>query len=496
MHLFTLTPPQRESLYREVMELFRLFCLQEFQTLLYPYQMRVASAILHSLLVDRKDVFVKLPRQTGKTEIVTLVLKFLMVFLLHLLGQPLMSAIASPNGEQAKTDVDRLKKSILHLKNRYGLEDRENNTQTIRAYRNDVLHAEMFKFSLAPTTSNESKTLNLLVIEEAHKINDQKRRDELDSMLVSTNGFTVFIGVGCTRLCDFKRGCDGHLPGVAVVVSPEEVIRDRRAMYEQTGDPIHLNYEHKFTSDLAKYGRNNPEIRRNYFLEDTVEEGNFIARSRLLTCARPAGTLIAVDKLFVGIDWARRSDHTWLTLVNVKNDVVDWFKYPHVTYPEQVAMMKADLEAPRKRLVPDGLGGSREDTFTYLSRVLGGRGDATGGAGDAPNEILQLESGLPVGEDWFFTFTTQSKNDLYVEFENALFKDEGDALRLSYPADHALAAEFEDQMTALVREYLREGEYLSVHHPVEPGALDDAPDSTALAVFAASKGFAGEIMFV
>ncbi|MDB5308283.1 MAG: hypothetical protein JWO38_2485 [Gemmataceae bacterium] len=114
----------------------------------------------------------KISRQAGKTEIVTLVLKFLMVFLLHLLGQPLMSAIASPNGEQAKTDIDRLKKSILHLKNRYGLEDRENNTQTIRAFRRDALHAELFKFSLAPTTSNESKTLNLLVIEESHKIND------------------------------------------------------------------------------------------------------------------------------------------------------------------------------------------------------------------------------------------------------------------------------------------------------------------------------------
>ena len=81
-------------------------------------------------------------------------------------------------------------------------------------------------------------------------------------------------------------------------------------------------------------------------------------------------------------------------------------------------------------------------------------------------------------------------------FENTLFKDEGDPFRLSYPADHALTALFEDQMTALVREYLREGEYLSVRHPDGPGALDDAPDSTALAVFAASKWFSGAILSV
>lgn len=39
MHLLSLTLPQRESLYQEVLELFRLFCLQEFQTILYSYQL-------------------------------------------------------------------------------------------------------------------------------------------------------------------------------------------------------------------------------------------------------------------------------------------------------------------------------------------------------------------------------------------------------------------------------------------------------------------------
>lgn len=44
--------------------------------------------------------------------------------------------------------------------------------------------------------------------------------------------------------------------------------------------------------------------------------------------------------------------------------------------------------------------------------------------------------------------------------------------------------------------YLREGEYPSVHHPDEPGALDDAPNSMALAVFCGGEEFSGEILFV
>lgn len=154
MRLHELGPPQREVLLEETLRLFLLVCRQEFQTVLYPYQIRVARALLRSLLVSRADVFIKIARQSGKTEAVTLVLKFLMVFLLHLRGRPLMAGIASPNGEQAKTDVDRLKKSILHLNLRWGLEDRENNAQTIRAYRHDRLHCETYMFSLAPTTSS------------------------------------------------------------------------------------------------------------------------------------------------------------------------------------------------------------------------------------------------------------------------------------------------------------------------------------------------------
>lgn len=102
---------------------------------------------------------------------------------------------------------------------------------------------------------------------------------------------------------------------------------------------------------------------------------------------------------------------------------------------------------------------------------------------------------LPVGDESHVKFTLQSKNDLYQTFEDALFRDEDDELRFSYLGDHRLAAEFEEQMTALVREYKGDGEYLSVHHPDVPGARDDGPDATALMLTAATTGGIGEILF-
>ena len=83
---------------------------------------------------------------------------------------------------------------------------------------------------------------------------------------------------------------------------------------------------------------------------------------------------------------------------------------------------------------------------------------------------------------------------MYTKWEQAIFKDPGDSMRFSYPADHPLAPAFEEQTTKLVREYKGDGEYLSVHHLDELGGRDDYPDSTVLMVMAASAGSIGEIL--
>lgn len=363
----------------------------------------------------------------------------------------------------------------------------------MRAFRFERLVAEIFKFSLAPTTSNESKTLNVSIIEEAHKADDLKRSDEIDPMLASTGGFSIFIGVSCTRMCDFKRGCDGDLPGLAIIVPVDEVIADRRAKYEQTHDAKHLQYEHSFARELKKNGRDNPEIRRNFFLEDMVEEGNFVSRERLLSCARGGDIIVPFDSLLLGLDWGRVSDRTISTIGNDRNDVLEWFAYPKTRYEEQIKLLIADLKRPRKwKKIVDGK--VVEEEIEYFSRIVGVAGDATD-MGDFPMEFLQSHSGLPVGQESLVKFTLQSKHEMYSKWEAALFRDAGDPMRFSCPADHPLTATFEEQTTRLLREYKGDGEYLSVHHPDKPDARDDFPDSTALMVTKAATGKIGEILF-
>ncbi|WP_254511425.1 hypothetical protein [Anatilimnocola floriformis] len=85
-------------------------------------------------------------------------------------------------------------------------------------------------------------------------------------------------------------------------------------------------------------------------------------------------------------------------------------------------------------------------------------------------------------------YTLPSKYKMYLNFQAALYREPDDPLRFSYPADHPLPTEFEEQMTALVREYKGNGKFLSVHHPDTPGRLQGAHDATALCLMGAAKG--------
>jgi hypothetical protein len=491
---------ERKKVLRRTQRAFVVWCKQEFDVDLYDYQLEIAYWVFFALLVEPIDIALALSRQSGKTEIVTLLVRFLIIFFRLLTGDPLMCGFASPKGEQAKTSLDRIKKSVGQMRDRWQVEDREFNAATVRAYRHDVLHAEIFRFSLAPTTSNESKTLNLLIVDEAHLADDAKRSNELDPMLSSTSGITIHIGVGAVRQCDFKKIKDGLVPGTkAIVVPVDKVIADRRKKFEQTGDVRHLAYEKAFERELRKKGKANPEIRRNYLLHDTVEEGNFISRERFLTCGRrewqrKGGLLIPVEDLTFSIDWARTSDYTWCGLTTRQNDLLWMGKYPHVRYEEQMAMFMTDLKMERtclKRL-PDG--SEVEEAFTYFDRIGSVRGDSTG-IGDFPTEYLRDHSGLPMGDESQVKFTPQSKNEMYTLFEAALFREEGEPDRFSYWAEDPLAAELEEQMSILLREYKTDAELLSPHAPEEAGAHDDACTMCALGCLGAATGKIGELLF-
>jgi len=76
-------------------------------------------------------------------------------------------------------------------------------------------------------------------VEEAHLADDGKRSNELDPMLASTGGVTWMIGVGCVRLCDFKRGCDVDQSAASTLVDHVGMIDSAHLSQEASRDGPH-----------------------------------------------------------------------------------------------------------------------------------------------------------------------------------------------------------------------------------------------------------------
>ena len=60
--------------------------------------------------------------------------------------------------------------------------------------------------------------------------------------------------------------------------------------------------------------------------------------------------------------------------------------------------------------------------------------------------LLQFHDPLPQRRLSLGAFLLQFHDPPKRHFESALYREPGDSLRFSYPADHALAAEFEEQV--------------------------------------------------
>src|SRR4051812_45649981 len=110
------------------------------------------------------------------------------------------------------------------------------------------------------------------------------------------------------------------------------------------------------------------------------------------------------------------SDSTWAVIGNDHNDVIDFLKLPHVPYEQQIELLNAWLAQKRLETREDG----SQVEFTYEQRINAVRGDSTG-QGDMPMEYLQSHTRLPVGQESHVKFTLQSKNEMYLNFESAIY---------------------------------------------------------------------------
>lgn len=461
-------------------------------------------------------------RQSGKTTSIVHVVESIMLFVTKLFGIPIEVGIFAPQKEQANTDFKRLKNALTKSRKDLNVIDHDANRQAKEESNAKTITlgngSSCYIFPVTTTSKPESKTLHVIVIEEAQDINDQIVDEDILPMGTATNAVVIKVGTAGDHKCVFYRDIQ---KGRAYVMTYPEIAADRRRMFEMTGDATHLVYEQNVKQKIKTHGINSPEIQKPYFNVWQLAGGHFID-SHLLLAGRVQQNFEdpKADPVFLEYrEWLKGGRRSLLDRdeyakshqlePSVYDQYRAWTEHDHyfgidtAKSTDQTILKIGRMINGRLRVVRS-VGGMRgtnyEDQFETLAaelqyfKIAAGSIDSTG-QGDFMPDKFERHTPYKV---YRLKFSRMSKDiiykSLYQKMANGTFEYCWQDIT-EFPVDSAnigpidaehftaaSAEEFEDEFIDLEKRYV--GELMVVSHPDEAGAHDDHPDSTALMNYA------------
>lgn len=465
----------------------------------YAYQDRIVKAILEGIEASRNGeaitIPIELPRQSGKTTTIVDLCEFLLVAYRHFYGEPLPIGIFAPQREQATTDFDRLKTQYgeigpLGFSTR-AMTDADTrmpekwNSKTIRLYNGGRFHGEAYIFPISKTSNPESKTLGVIVIEEAQQVDDEKMKRSVFPMGASTNAPRIMVGTAGTHLCEFKRQLETNPRAIRITL--EEVFNDRRRVAEITGDPSHLQYQRFVEHEIAEYGADSDYIKTQYRGIWVIGTGQFCTAEQLDAMEDDEYRMPGKSErpCYVGIDIAKSPDQTVVKVIadsdeegeleegdsRLKSDIVGSLELRGENYEDQFEII-TDFLAPKwEEYEEDGKAKKRLVSGFPDVRAIG---FDTTGQGDFMPDKFERHTDYQIVRVPF----SQSMKD--VLYKNLLQIIHRKMTRIP-AADKSSKSYIEMRSECLNLEKEWKGRFLSVHHPDDANAHDDHPDAWAIA---------------
>ena len=449
----------------------------------YKYQDEISDKILMALVQNlriTKDALeaeikklelveqpIEISRQAGKTTAVVYTVEFILIYLSKLFNRRIAVGVFAPQIEQAKTDFDRLKEALMRSNPLFTVEEdsedqkhfkEQNNSKTI------VLNngSSAYIFPVTPTSKPESKTLDLMIFEESQDLDDRIVKEQIWPMGASTNAPRVYIGTAGTKICHFLKIGRGSN---AIKLYFEDIAKERRELYELTGDARHLIYEQTIRQEIEKVGVDSDEIQRPYFGKWLIGTGQFVTEEDLdkMVTDRKITFRFSKTGCFAGIDTAKHPDSTVVTILRYnaelkKKEVLNWLELHGDNYQDQFDHIKFFLS------------NYRIDAIAIDST---GQGDFMPDMFERHTQWKDENSGL-----YRVKFSAVSKDNIYKNLKVSIKE-----FLTTLPILSTKQGEkFRQQMLDLQQEY--KGQLLSVKHPDDDKAHDDYPDSWALAEWA------------
>lgn len=420
----------------------------------YEFQRDIAEKVLQAIFNKTgEDFYIQVSRQAGKTDVIVAIVEFLLITYTKLTGKPIRIGIFAPQKEQAKTDFDRLKDALQEgVRSGYShlSLSEESNSVTLQL----VNGSYCYIFPLTATSNPESKTLDLVIYEEANGISDKEKKNKSDPMRASTNAPSISIGVGGYQSNYFKKGIDRN---INVFKYPyKDVIRHRREQYNRDGNTFHLNYENFINKQIAEVGEDDDAFRAQFGLEFIIGGGTFCSRQELDQLVGDYDIVKKSDEACVfGLDTAKFPDRTVCTVKSVDTGrILNWLVLQGDNYEDQYYIIVKFL--------------------ANYSNIIGGAIDSTG-QGDFMPDMFENHSDYNIER---VKFSLQSK-DIMAKNLQIQIRTKGTKIPKTDCTERRM---FDQELLDLVKEY--KGEYLSIHHTDDNEAHDDFVMSWALVEYA------------
>ena len=449
---------------------------------LHPYQKPLARRIIESVIInDGEEITALASRQSGKSETVADTVATLMILLPRLaklypdlLGRfkdGIWVGLFAPTEGQAETLFGR---TVTRLTSERAIEimgDPEIDDTAARVggvtrqIKLKKSGSSIMMMTANPRAKIESKSFHLIVIDECQEADDFVVSKSISPMLAYYAGTMVKTGTPTTSKNNFYRAIQLN--------KRRQTGRGARQNHYQWDwkevAKFNENYEKFIKKEMLRIGEDSDEFQMSYCCKWLLERGMFITSSKMDDLGDTSQQLVKSwhkTPVVVGIDPARKTDSTVVTVVWVDWDRPDEFGYYDHRILNWLELQGDDWEEQYFQIV----------NFLSNYDVLAVGVDANG-VGDAVAQRLKLL--LPRAEVAALT-SSQSEQSKRWKHLKALIDRE----MLHWPA-HAQTRRlrtwkrFYQQMTDAEVQY--KGPNFLVEAPDESYAHDDYVDSLAIA---------------
>jgi hypothetical protein len=460
---------------------------------LYSYQEEIAYRIIYSVITFEGSVLtVLLSRQSGKSETMAFVIDTLTVLLpalakiipdLEQFSNGFRVGLFAPQSDQVVTTYSRAMTRLTSANAEMVLSDPDLLVSLESEVRLNLSNGSFLAGQVASKQSKiESKTYDLIIIEEAQDTDDFLVTKSIEPMLTATGGTLVKVGTtGVTKNhfwyeIQANRNHDRKIPDKRLrnhfEYAYKEIISARRHRFEIDHKKFHLNYEADILRKKERWGEDSQAFKLAYALVWDLESGMLISDkefntllNRKLGFQEPS----TGDYVVAGLDIGKAPAETVLTIAKVWY-TDDPFEKPYKQILAWVCLGGLDYEAQHHEIL----------NYIVEYNISTIFADYTG-VGKPVVDRLVYACGEYVNIEPY-TFTAQSKSDMWYNFTSDI-----QTRRLIVPANRVVRStsefqKFEEQMKNCQKYF--NGAYMVCEK--SEGYFDDMVDSCALMCLAAN----------